>query len=134
MVSAFIKVRNTDFRWINMTVFQCLETNFYIQITLESVNRLELIISRRKSWGNSGQFRMILFSDEKRAGMINVSVKPMSGSYTNNRVDEHALEAWETVAETLRFSLAGKQANQKCWNCFEEIDFRDNFCKHCGKS
>lgn len=133
MVSAFVKVRNTDFSWIKMTLFQSFDGKFRFKVELDSVNRLELLM-RPKSWWKYNNVKLIIFSDEKRAGMVNVSVSPVFGAYDKNWVPKYALEVWGTAAEVLRFSLGGVNPTEKCWNCFEEKDYRDNFCKHCGKS
>ena len=116
-----------------MTILQSLGPGYQVRIGLDTVNRLELFIGSRSVWGTNER-KMIAYSDEKRAGMVNLSVKPVTGGYRNNTVDNFSLGAWETAAEALRFSLDGKEATEKCWNCFEEKDFRANFCRHCGKS
>ena len=131
MVSAFIKVRNTDFRWVKSTLFQSIQKKYRIRIILDTVNRLEFSIESSSVWSKNIA-KMIIYSDEKRAGMVNLSIGSINGAYTS-RTDKFAVDAWEAAAEILRFSLAGEKPTEKCWNCFEEKDFRDNFCQNCGK-
>ncbi len=132
MVSEYIKVRNTDFNWIKMVLFQSFENQLGVTVILDTVNALELIIEH-KSVLKTRQVKLIISSDDKRAGLVKISVKPMHGKFTRGGYYEYALDVWEIAAETLRYSLDGKKATQKCWNCFEDRDFRSNFCEHCGK-
>ena len=52
MVSAFIKVRNTDFRWIKSTLFQSIQKQYKIRIILDTVNRLEFSIESSSVWSS----------------------------------------------------------------------------------
>ncbi|MHA2252983.1 MAG: hypothetical protein ACXAD7_21650 [Candidatus Kariarchaeaceae archaeon] len=133
MVSEFIKVRNTDFRWINMTIHQTLQKDYRVWQSMNTENRLEYTIESKSFYRQQDKIKLIIYSDGKRAGQISLSVEPFSAS-NRHEVDGFALDVWKAAATALRFSLAGEGAMQKCWNCFEERDFRDNFCRHCGKS
>ena len=108
-----------------------IQKKYRIRIILETVNRLEFTIESNSTW-SSNIAKMIIYSDEKRAGMVNLSVTSINDTNKWNP-NNFALEAWEAAAEVLRFSLAGEKPTEKCWNCFEEKDFRHNFCQNCGK-
>ena len=132
MVSEYIKVRNTDFGWIKRTFSETIGNRYNARLTLDTIGRLEYIVDM-SVLNQYNAIRIIISSDEKRAGLVNLTVEPAPGTQITQAINQFVWNAWNMTAGALRYSLGGKTATQKCWNCFEDRDFIENFCGNCGK-
>ena len=130
MVSASVKVSNSDFVWIRTTVVLCLNQNQYrAECTVNNRNRLEF---KTYKVGLNVESKIVITSNPRKAGSIGITVGPLKG--TRDSYVNQSNIILDLIANTLRYSIDDNAAMQKCWNCFEPRDFRHNFCEQCGKS